>query len=795
MAEFTGVLGAKDAQPGDIRLGSVPGHVATATSTVVVTAAVVFDVAQGKWKRLEQIVNVAQAIGHSSTILRSVSDTVTVAGTINAVPSPFLRVTQTLVEVAYAAIPILHLSQSVVEVAYRRDTRQSVTSSVHVNSEGRIGLNNPQSLTAAVTVVQAIAQRNTNVRRSVTSTVTVTPTVSFHNTIVRPPVTSTVVVTPSIALRNTVVRLAVTNTVAVAQQLIPAGVRNLSVTSTATVSQTIGIANTVNRITVTSPITVTTGVGFAGVQDFISAHDTIGVSQAIAARSNVIRQSVTSTIAVNSLGRAKDVFVLQSVTSTIAATQLAFARNTNVRISVTSSVHTATPTDERDTENRITVSCPVHVASLPVGRNTNNRISITDRISIPSDGFFGPKMTVNPNQQTVFENIGVTSNTALQNSNPRLIVTSSVSVGQIIGNNQLSFHMSDTIVLTHFLTGGNSNRNIEVHDFITVADGFTSRNATIRQSYTSRVVANDSTNGQGPLVISSMLDRVVVNHTITPRIVPIMRISDHVTVTPLVHFAGATSQSVASIISVTPSMRVSPVVVNVLDTIHVDAKLKLAEITMHQFVHVAQAVHFSLLRNVNQSLNFTQTVVASRVFNRTIIQTLGLSQQLSRSMTYGRSLSDRLVFPESGINRPISLPPGQILVPVVSGTLVDAIVILQSSAGTITLPKPEFNDAQNNVNELKVKRTMTGLTYTFIKSTDRGNLNYVFRIPTLKALELRSWVMASLSEVITLTNWKGEVWVVSFTKNPFEMSNAARWGNKNERVEVEIELEGVKISG
>ena len=125
---------------------------------------------------------------------------------------------------------------------------------------------------------------------------------------------------------------------------------------------------------------------------------------------------------------------------------------------------------------------------------------------------------------------------------------------------------------------------------------------------------------------------------------------------------------------------------------------------------------------------------------------------------------------------------------------LDCLVILQTPVSSIVLPCPLFGDGENISSTMSLRRSMNGATRTYIKTNNRRRLTYTFRILNrAKSLEFIDFVKKHNSDKIKLTNWKGEVWDVSFLTNPFDFVHTGRSAPCGDRVDINIEFEGVRL--
>ncbi len=99
---------------------------------------------------------------------------------------------------------------------------------------------------------------------------------------------------------------------------------------------------------------------------------------------------------------------------------------------------------------------------------------------------------------------------------------------------------------------------------------------------------------------------------------------------------------------------------------------------------------------------------------------------------------------------------------------------------------------------MTLKRSMNGIKRTYIKPNSRNKILYTFRTDRQKSLEFRQFYIDNFSNMInqvTMTNFKGEVWVGYITIDP-SFVKKARWGpciGDNE-VNIAFEFEGYRVN-
>lgn len=244
-----------------------------------------------------------------------------------------------------------------------------------------------------------------------------------------------------------------------------------------------------------------------------------------------------------------------------------------------------------------------------------------------------------------------------------------------------------------------------------------------------------------------------------------------------------------------------------------------------QTITFTQTATSSVIRvhNVSQTLTFTQLASAIRdlkshlimsqavsykvTHNVSVTQTILFNQNTTKQGTMSRSASNTLVFnPPTTQSVPITTQrfpggPGQgLTIPKSTVTVtvqndLNRRVILSVAGDVIVLPTPQLGDTESYSGTMTLKRTQNGDTYTYIKRSPLKSLKYTFFLDRDKSLELRRFLILHNSELINMINWKGEVWLVNLTNNPFDLTANARYQPKGERVDVELDFQGIKTAG
>lgn len=211
------------------------------------------------------------------------------------------------------------------------------------------------------------------------------------------------------------------------------------------------------------------------------------------------------------------------------------------------------------------------------------------------------------------------------------------------------------------------------------------------------------------------------------------------------------------------------------------------------------------LRNASNTLDLDQAVVSEAIRNPVVAtQSLHATQSVGLQMILNRGLVSTLVFKNehpiaNGAGGFIEVP-NLILTKGGSGSVECCPVsrvstVFQSSSRAIVLPNPELNDGEGLVAAVSIKRTITGMTYSYVKKSANRKLKYKFLINQRKAYELRQFLLDFLGERISHTNWKGEMWSGYLLTDPAEITSNARGGVcTGDLYEIDLEYQGVRVN-
>lgn len=118
-----------------------------------------------------------------------------------------------------------------------------------------------------------------------------------------------------------------------------------------------------------------------------------------------------------------------------------------------------------------------------------------------------------------------------------------------------------------------------------------------------------------------------------------------------------------------------------------------------------------------------------------------------------------------------------------------------ASKVTIVLPSPKFSDSKGKEQSVSVKRTITGGTVTYVKSSDRYRLALRLELTKMKAIELQRFIRIYYRAELLLTMHDGTRWAGKLINNPFDNRSIGRAGGLpgGEMIEVTIEVSATQV--
>ena len=195
--------------------------------------------------------------------------------------------------------------------------------------------------------------------------------------------------------------------------------------------------------------------------------------------------------------------------------------------------------------------------------------------------------------------------------------------------------------------------------------------------------------------------------------------------------------------------------------------------------------------SVTNTIVFTQQVSTLRIVFGNASSHLTVTQNANRQMIYNRNIENILNF-QGGMTKRIALNSQIINIPTVFAIKKpkECVVILEVPQRVIVLPCPLLGDGQSfSGGKVDIKKSVNDDTLTYIRHTNLEKLKYTFNMEYDKAKELLDFVANFGSNLIYLTNFKAEFWLVLITNQPLEFVVKSR----PERTEVTLEFEGIQI--
>lgn len=369
---------------------------------------------------------------------------------------------------------------------------------------------------------------------------------------------------------------------------------------------------------------------------------------------------------------------------------------------------------------------------------------------------------------TTADSIRVGKNLHLTVSDSVVSSQSFKQLGIIIHNVTISQAISVTKILSRLLTDNiivtqlpfiNSPRQITLYHNVSVLDYNITRSGTYRQNVT---------------------DTVTVQDIIVPRLATFhLNIIDSVVTSQFVRRINAV-YNLALVQSVTTNQRIN---------------LQYSESVSHD-INIFHT--YSRKRYVTGSITTTSTITNS--FDRNIVYLISTSltevSNFDRTISISRALTDSNF--EKSTFGTVLFVTSQGPHPVVSGVPISYgyLTLLESQYGSIVLPVPELNDSTKHNDKIDLKRSMSGNLSAYVKKSTTIILSYTWLLDYPKALELKNWAFANFSERITLTNWKGEIYVGKIISDDLTLKAETKYaGNARQKTSVTVDFEGIKING
>jgi hypothetical protein len=343
------------------------------------------------------------------------------------------------------------------------------------------------------------------------------------------------------------------------------------------------------------------------------------------------------------------------------------------------------------------------------------------------------------------------------------IVTSGILQGDITNFTLLTVAITGSAAVT-----ANLRENTEYLAAAIVASGVSTANINVPQKpghtlqLTQTVVGSD-------VFIRSLTDTLVLTSTFDLVFgARALSASDTLTLTDSV-----------SVIRVLPTKTAS----NTLSLTDSAVPARLAESFLNLTHSVVGEIYFIPLDTFNL-LNLTDLATENIVSNLSVESLLNLTDQAVANQIVEPNPSSTLLLNQLAV--------GTVLKSKTYILLQAPFEFIQTS---IVLPNPLLDDTENLLSNLTLRRSMNGDTYTYVKSSNNRKLKYTFSLDRYKAIELEEFFRAYNAASIKMMNWKGEIWNVKLLTNPIDFVQVRRAEPGGDRTDVNLEFEGVKISG
>jgi hypothetical protein len=208
--------------------------------------------------------------------------------------------------------------------------------------------------------------------------------------------------------------------------------------------------------------------------------------------------------------------------------------------------------------------------------------------------------------------------------------------------------------------------------------------------------------------------------------------------------------------------------------------------TLFDFINFNSNV--SYIRKRNLLLTFTDTLnindfVSLPNTKRNLILNDTLNFNIS---TYPKTLLDGSI-----LNFPVAYV---VIIPFEN--FYNGSVQLSSKNALIILPSPNFNNVKASRSKVTTKRTMGGALYAYTQQNLSRKLVYTFSLGRQKIEELRTFVAATHTDNIQITDWAGQVWIGKLINTPGIATDFKKWTYfENGRLDVSLEFDALQITG
>lgn len=211
----------------------------------------------------------------------------------------------------------------------------------------------------------------------------------------------------------------------------------------------------------------------------------------------------------------------------------------------------------------------------------------------------------------------------------------------------------------------------------------------------------------------------------------------------------------------------------------------------------------TISRTLEDTLVLSETLTEDKIGQRTIIEELIFTEQMTVQSVINPGWSDTVPFSEGFVVRTTSSAVDKFNEVIVSGVetpVWEGVIslrpqmVLQGKTRVIVLPPPEFNDFVAGQGRIAVQKSMTGRFRAYAKRTEREKLNLRLVIPKFKSDELYDFMLAEIDNEMNLIDWNGYLWKVRFLNDSVSFVESRRWVNCGNANEVTLELVGTRYA-
>lgn len=206
---------------------------------------------------------------------------------------------------------------------------------------------------------------------------------------------------------------------------------------------------------------------------------------------------------------------------------------------------------------------------------------------------------------------------------------------------------------------------------------------------------------------------------------------------------------------------------------------------------------------ITDTVVYTDSETNNTIFAKSLSDSLVLTDEMHENVVFEQTISDALTLNDGFLVKitqgtPHPAPPDSTN-PLPGGGTEGVITVFPQTVivglkNSIILPAPEFNDYEAQQGKIAVTRSMTGNFRVYSKRTDREKANWRFVLPKFKADELEAFINAEINNQLDITDFKGNKWQAKILSDSVDFTETGRWDPCGNKVEVTIEIEGIKYA-